>query len=173
MAAFIASRVYMKPLLPSQGLKGFDLDTVLRKSKTDLLRRIRARLMQAPFSMAARKALSRSIKIELKPSSLQVTVKHPAFRPLVDGQQKKQMRWLTKAVRPIPILLDSGKLIFRNATARSMARNSFNKRGWIHPGRAPSDFVDKAKAESRTFLKEKIRKELGKQLKSAWAKAGR
>jgi len=170
---FIAARVYMKPLLPTQPLRGLDIDTVLNKSKRDLLRRIRARLLQAPFSMAARKALSRALKVEIKPSSLQVTVNHPAFRPLVDGQQKQQMRWLTKAVRPIPILLDSGKLIFRNATAKSMRQNSFGKKGWVHPGRPPSDFVDKAKAESRAFLKEKLRKELTKQLKTGWARAGR
>lgn len=157
MTPFIASRVYLKPLLP-EDFKG-DPKTVLKKVKTDLLRRVRAKLTQTTFSRRAKVALSKSLKIEVKPSSLRVTTNHPAFVPLVLGQRKGQMKWLRKARRPIPIITETGELIFRNATARSMKNGH-----WIHPGRPPSDFLDIAKAEARTFLKKKFAKELIKQV---------
>ncbi len=160
---FIASRVYLKPLLPGEAFKG-DIELVLRQSKNDLLRRIRAKLMATAFSRRAKKALSKALKVEIKPSSLVVTVLHPAFRPLVEGQKKGKMRWLLKAQRPIPIITDSGKLIFRNATAKSMG----TKKRWVHPGRPPSDFLTTAKAESRAFLKQKFEKELRAQVRGAW-----
>ncbi len=168
---FIASRVYLKPLLPGTRFKA-DTETVLRTAKRDLLRRVRAKLTQTTFSRRAKRALSEALTIEIKPSSLVVTAKHPAFGPLVRGQRKGQMKWLKKARRPIPIITETGKLIFRNATARSMANgpltgpNVGKKKGWIHPGRPPSDFVEKAKAESRAFLKEKFEKAMRQQFRA-------
>lgn len=172
---FIASRVYLKPLLPEQRFKG-NIDVILRKVKRDLLRRIRSKLTQTTFSKRAKVALSKALSIELKPSSLVITAKHPAFAPLVLGQRKGQMKWLMKARKPIPIITEEGKLIFRNATARSMKNgpmtgpNVGRKKGWVHPGRPPSDFLDQAKSESRTFLKKKFQKELRAQIRSAWSR---
>jgi hypothetical protein len=164
MSGPFTSRVYLKPLLPSEGFQG-DTETILKHAKKDLLKRIRAKLTQTTFSKRAKLALSKALKIEIKPSSLIVTAKHPAFAPLVMGQRKQQMKWLTKATRPIPIITEEGKLIFRNATAKSMKNGS-----WHHPGRAPSDFVERAKKESRTFLKAKLDKELKKQIRAAWTR---
>lgn len=67
------------------------------------------------------------------------------------------MTWLTKARAPIPIILDSGQLIFRNATLASMSRG-----GWWHPGRHPTDYVNKAKKLTRDFMRTKIMKETEK-----------
>jgi hypothetical protein len=159
---FIASRVYMKPLLPGELPDEGDITNVLRRSKTDLLRRVKRELMQETFSDRAKRALAKSIKIVVKPSSLQITASHPAFGPLVRGQKSEQMRWLTKARKPIPIVTETGEVIFRSATAKSMADGK-----WIHPGRRPSDFVDKAKQESRAFLKDKFRKELRRRVRAA------
>lgn len=162
---FIASRVYMKPLLPGKLVKPGDIDAILKRAKTDLIRRIRGKLMQTTFSDRAKRALSKALKIEIKPSSLLITALHPAFGPMVRGQRSEQMKWLTKARRPIPIVTETGKLIFRTATAKSMKNGK-----WIHPGRPPSNFVEKAKEESRSFLKAKLDKELRKQIRAAWAK---
>jgi len=160
---FIATKVYLKPLLPGE-ISSRDIDTFLKKAKTDLLRRVRAKLKtQTVFSDRAKKSLSRSISIELKPSSIRVVSKHPAFGPLVRGQRRGQMGWLVKARQPIPIIKEDGKLIFRSATAKSMKDGK-----WIHPGRRPSDFVEKAKEESRSFLKTKFRKELGNMIRQSW-----
>jgi hypothetical protein len=78
------------------------------------------------------------------------------------------MKWLVKAKVPIPIITETGELIFRSATAKSMANGK-----WQHPGRHASDFVEKAKEESRKFIKEKLAKELAQQLKKAWTAASR
>lgn len=164
MAKFIASRVYLKPLLPKRKFKG-DTEIILKKAKKDLLRRLRSQLTQTTFSPRAKKALSKALKIEIKPSSLIVTANHPAFRPLVEGQRSGQMKWLKKARRPIPIITDEGKLIFRNATAKSMRNGR-----WIHPGRPSSNFVERAKEMSRSFLKEKFGKELRRQVRSGWSR---
>ncbi len=164
--SFIATRVYLKPLLPTRPLRNLDLDYVLRRAKRDLLRRVKGKLLQTTFSDRAKKALAEKIRIEIKPSSLRIVSNHPAFAPLLRGQKSGQMTWLTKARRPIPIITESGELIFRNATARSMANGH-----WFHPGRKPSDFVDKAKAESRAFLKQRLREDLKKQVRAAWGRA--
>jgi hypothetical protein len=160
---FIATRVYLKPLLPNkQALSGSKMEAVLRQTKTELMRRVKAKLYETAFSRRAKKSLAKFIKIQVKPSSLQVTSTHPAFGPLVMGQKKQQMRWLRKAKRPIPIILDTGELIFRNATARSMKNGK-----WKHPGRPPSDFIDRAKSEAREFIKAQLKKEMKKQITSA------
>jgi len=167
MPAMIATSIYLKPLIPT-ALAGMSFDRVLRRLQRDLLKRLKAKLQQTVFSDRAKKALARSMRIEVHPSSLRVTTNHPAFFPLVDGQAKGQMTWLTKAKRPIPIITDTGKLIFRNATAKSMANGS-----WIHPGRKPSDFVSKAKSEARKFLKGKLVAEVRKQIRAGLQSAAR
>ena len=160
---FVTSRVYLKPLLPH----GLDIDpeVALKRSKRDLLRRVKAKLTQTTFSRRAKIALAKAIKIEIKPSSLIVTANHPAYRPLVEGQRKGQMRWLVKARAPIPIITEDGRMIFRSATAKTMADGK-----WIHPGRPPTDFVTRAKKESREFLKEKFEQEIRKQVRSAFTR---
>jgi hypothetical protein len=164
-APFLASRVYLKPLLPKDIAKGTDIEAVLKKAKTDLIRRLRGKLKQTVFSDRAKRALSKALSIEIKASSLQVIAKHPAFAPLVLGQRPGQMKWLMNARRPVPIITEEGKLIFRSATAKSMRDGK-----WLHPGRPPSTFVEKAKEESRTFLKEKFKKELRKKIRKSWGK---
>jgi hypothetical protein len=134
--------------------------------KRDLLRRVRSQLLQTTFSDRAKKALARAIQVQLKPSSIQVISKHPAFGPLVRGQEKMQMKWLTKARAPIPIITETGELIFRSATAKSMANGK-----WVHPGRKPSDFIEKAKKASREFMRERLASDLKKQFRSAWGRA--
>jgi hypothetical protein len=163
MTPFIASRVYLKPLLPS--MFSGDLETIAKKAKSDLLRRVKKRLTQTTFSDRAKRAFAQALRIEIKPSSLRVTATHPGFGPMVKGQRKGQMKWLKKARRPIPIITEGGKLIFRTASARSMKDGR-----WIHPGRPPSDFIEKAKAESKLFLKDKFKKELNQQMRKAWTR---
>jgi hypothetical protein len=174
---FIATRMHLRGLLPtSDSFSATDaqIKDALAKSRADLLRRLKAKLTPEAFSKRAKKALAKAMAIEIKPASLLVTVDHPAFGPLVHGQNRQQMKWLVKSKTPIPIITDTGKLIFRNATARSMRRAGGGpregKKGWVHPGRKPSNFVDVAKAESREFLKDKFAKELKKQIKASLKK---
>lgn len=162
---FIASRVYLKPLMPDKMALRADPEVILKRARRDMMRRIRRELTQTAFSDRAKRSLSKSLSIEIKPSSLRIVSKHPAFGPLVKGQKSEQMRWLTKARRPIPIINEKGELIFRSATAKSM-----NDGRWVHPGRRPSTFVERAKQSSRAFLKDKFKKELQKQMRSAWTK---
>jgi len=162
---FIASRVYLKPLLPGELPGDRDVSVFLKHSKRDLLRRVRSKLKQTTFSDRAKRALSKALKIEVKPSSLRIVALHPAFAPLVKGQKAEQMTWLTKARRPIPIVTERGEIIFRSATAKSMQDGR-----WIHPGRRPSDFIEKAKKESRAFLKTKFEKEVRKQVRAAFTR---
>lgn len=124
-------------------------DKVLNRVKFSVLTRLRLKLVQSTFSDRAKKALSRSLKVKQGPSSLTFYSTHPAFVQLMRGQRKGQMRWLTKARAPIPIITETGELIFRSATIKSMKDGK-----WIHPGRSPYDFVERAKKEA----KEQIRK---------------
>lgn len=152
--------IYAKPIM------GEDLRTdpakVLRKLKAELNRRLKQKLQITAFSDAAKKRIAKSLQIRIKKSSLTITTNFAGFFPLMNGQKRSQMTWLTKARAPIPIVLDTGELIFRNATPQSMTNGS-----WWHPGRSPSNFVDKAKKEAREFVKEHMHDALMKQLKSA------
>ncbi len=154
-------RINYKPLNAGE-LSDLDPSVILRRLRNIVMRKIKKNLLQTAFSDAAKKALAKNIYAELKPSSLVIYANHPAYRPLVEGQRRRQMRWLTKSPRPIPIITETGELIFRSATPRSMANGS-----WVHPGRAPSNFMDKARDEARKVLKTKLKKELKKQVTTA------
>ena len=181
MARFVATSVRMRPLLPDGVPVDASLEAVLRVARRDLMRRLKRKLTQTTFSAKAKAALSKALKIETKPASLVVTVNHPAFGPLVRGQRKRQMTWLKRSRRPIPIITETGKLIFRSAHARSLTwrngpmtgPNVGKKKGWMHPGREQSDFVERAKTEAREFLKEKFKKELLKQVQRSLQKQRR
>lgn len=159
--AFKVKTTYLKPLT---GDRFGDLSpvTVLKALKTEMLRRIKYQLTQTTFSERAKKALAKAIRIEVKQSSLVITARHPAWHPLVDGQRPGQMTWLTKARRPIPIVTESGELIFRSATPKSMADGK-----WMHPGRAPSTFLEKARQEAREFMRTKLYREFVNQIRKA------
>lgn len=164
----IAARIYIKPLQPGD-IQHLDLQKIMEAGKRALLRRLRGKLLQqTAFSAAAKKTLAQSIQIKIKPSSLQVVSSHPGFLPLIKGQKKEQMAWLTKARAPIPIVLDSGELIFRNATPASMSRGA-----WWHPGRTPSSYIDRAKEMTREFLRTKMMKETMKHLKLMLSQANK
>ncbi len=124
-------------------------DKALNRVKFSVLTRLRLKLVQSAFSDRAKKALSQSLKVKQGPSSITFYSTHPAFIQLMRGQRKGQMQWLTKARAPIPIITETGELIFRSATIKSMKDGK-----WIHPGRPPYDFVERAKKEA----KEQIRK---------------
>lgn len=161
---FEIGRVYAKPLL-GDPFAGMDLGRVMHMLQRTMLKRIRDRIQQSAFSERAKSALAKSLSIKLKPSSLVVLAKHPAWYPLVEGQRKKQMTWLSKARVPIPIITETGELIFRSANARTMRNGK-----WMHPGREPSNFVEKAKKEAREVVKAKIARELKKQIQKGWVK---
>lgn len=178
MEKFIAMRMRIAPLMPNGISTDKGVEVALRIARRDLMRRLKRKLSQTAFSRRAKAAFQRALKIETKPASLAVTINHPAFEPLVRGRKKRQMKWLKKANRPIPIITETGKLIFRNANARSLTwkngpmtgPNVGKKPGWVHPGRPPQDFVERAKAEAREFLKEKLKKELVREVRKALAK---
>jgi hypothetical protein len=147
-----------------RNLQGFEMDpdAILRKLKADMLRRMRRKLLQETFSKEAVKALSKALTIQVRGSSLLITAKHPAWFPLVEGRRSGPMRWLAKARAPIPIITESGKIIFRSATARSLQDGR-----WRHPGRQKSHFYDRAREEAREFLRTKLAGEFRQQLMKA------
>ena len=152
--------IYKKPLTGE--LKG-DVTVVLKKLKRQFLRRLKVQLSATGFSNRAKRAFSQAMKVEVKKNAILLTVLHPAWRPMIEGQKREQMIWLRKAKTPIPIITESGKLIFRTASARSM-----NNGKWIHPGRRPSNFVEMARRETRAWAKkalpELLRREIAKTL---------
>ena len=177
---YIAMRMQIQPLMPGSIRSAKGVQVALRIARRDLMRRLKAKLGQTGFSDRAKKAFREALAIEYKPASLVVTVNHPGFMPLVRGRRSQQMLWLQKAKRPIPIITEEGKLIFRNAYAHSltwthgpMTGPNVGKQGWKHPGRPPEDFVEQAKTASRSFLKEKLKRELADQVRKAFAKSRR
>ena len=138
----------------------YDAAAALDKLSAEILKRVRAQIKQTVFSPAAKRRLSKALSTRIKAASLQVVVKDPLWGYLLGGQRKQQMKWLQKAAAPIPIVTESGKVIFRSATARSMADGR-----WIHPGRKPQDVVTVAVKEARAVIKKRLARELASQLR--------
>lgn len=162
---FVA-RINYKPLVPVEGFEPFRPERILKRMKREVLKQIRKSILQETFSVAAKKRLTQGMRVKLGPRSITVEAIDKAFLPLLDGQKSGQMKWLVKAKRPIPIVLDNGKLIFRWATPRSMK----NKR-WIHPGREPVGVIERARKAARKVIKKRIKKELLKHFRAEMAKA--
>jgi hypothetical protein len=155
---------YLKPLTLSR-FGGLSATTALRTLRSEMLRRIKAKLTQSTFSVRAKKALAQALTIEVQESSLTITAHHPAYKFLLEGQRAGQMTWLTKARRPIPIVTETGEVIFRSATPKSMADGK-----WMHPGREPNNFVERARQEARAFMRDKLYREFRRQVLKAMAK---
>lgn len=154
-------RINLKPLIPS-GAGEINPKKVLQGVQKEVLKSIRDEIQKQAFSARAKRALAAGVSTKLGPNSVRIIAKHPAFYPLLEGQKKEQMTWLTKATRPIPIILDNGEMIFRSATPRSMARGR-----WYHPGRQPTTVIEKARQKTRAVIKKRITKELQRQLRAS------
>lgn len=152
MAADRLGTIYGKPFLEGLAIAP---DKALYRLKREVLKRMRAKLMQSTFSERAKRAFYGAMKVETKESSLVITATHPAFIRLLKGQKPGQMTWLLKAKVPIPIITETGELIFRSATPKSMENGS-----WYHPGRTSQNFIEKAKAEARQVVRERIGEEI-------------
>jgi hypothetical protein len=146
------SSIYGKPLI--KGISDSP-SRALQLMKGEILYRVRKKLLQSTFSDRAKKSFSKAISVQVGPSSLTIMSSHPAFAMMLRGQKKGQMTWLVKARRPIPIITETGELIFRTASARSMKNGK-----WIHPGRGPFDFVEKAKVEAKELIRQRVVKEI-------------
>jgi hypothetical protein len=156
------TRINLRPLVPERTFASFNAITFLKEVERELLRSIRRNIRQEAFSPAAKKRLAKGFEVKLGKSSLTVIAKDPAFRPLLEGQRQEQMRWLVKAGTPIPIVTDSGELIFRSATPKSMKNGS-----WYHPGRKPTTVIERAKAEVREVMRQRAKQLLQRQLRDA------
>jgi len=166
IAPKFVARVNLKPLLSLDEVAQLSPGRVLRSLRNEILKTLRGMILDEAFSPAAKKALARGLKTKMGPKSLTVIATHPAFFPLVKGRERGQMKWLMKAKSPIPIVLDSGEVIFRSASAKSMADGR-----WIHPGHQPTTLIERARRQARSVVKKRMKKALQKQLRAAMAKA--
>lgn len=149
------------PLLDPDNLTA-DAHRALVMLNRSIMRRLRAALQTTDYSPRAKRMLASAVRIEIKQSSLVVTVNHPAFKPLIMGQKSQQMTWLAKARAPIPIITDDGQLIFRSATAKSMRDGR-----WVHPGRPSTGVVEKVREEAREAIKKRIAADIRRRLREA------
>ena len=161
MPFFPRFRINLKPLIP-EGLEDVDPKKVLKAVQKEILKSLQEELQEQAFSHRAKVALAKGLTTKMGPNSLTVIATHPAFLPLLEGQQRQQMTWLTKAKAPIPIILDDGELIFRNATPRSMERGR-----WYHPGHPATTVIEKARDRTREVVKKRLGKELQRRLGKA------
>jgi hypothetical protein len=159
------ARINKGPLLSASDWAKLDPNKVIRSITREILKRIRTKIRQEAFSPAAKRALAEGMRVQAGPSSITVIATHPAFRPLLEGQKKGQMKWLKKARVPIPIVTETGELIFRSATPRSMRNGR-----WVHPGRPNTKIIDRARKEARQVVRERMKEEIARQLRAGFAK---
>jgi hypothetical protein len=163
------ARINLRPLIPPGALEKINPQRVLRAVQRQVVKRIQSKILASnTLSHRAKVALTNGFEVRRGAHSITVIAKHPAFRPLLEGRKLRQMRWLMKADRPIPIITKEGKLIFRNATPRSMENGS-----WYHPQRQPTTIIEKAREEAREVIKARLAKEFRKEIRKALARAGR
>jgi hypothetical protein len=165
----LVARVNLRPLIPPGALEKVNPQRVLKAIQRQVVKRIQTQILQSnSLSHRAKVALANGFEVRRGPHSVTVIAKHPAFRPLLEGRKLRQMRWLMKATRPIPIITKEGKLIFRNATPRSMENGH-----WYHPQRQPTTIIEKAREEAREVIKARLAKEFRAELRKAFARARR
>lgn len=155
--------VYGKPLTRAQEPLTDKPDNrdVLRATGKLAVAQIRAEIGRLTFKRPATQlAKSFSYRIEGK-STLVIESSHPAAQYLNKGVRKHQMTYLTKALRPIPILRDDGTLIFRNATPKSMREGK-----WIHPGFKGKHFLDRGVARAREMVKNMVASDIKKRVRA-------
>ena len=145
--------IYSKPFL--RGLDGVSPEEILKRLKFSIIARVRRKVLASTFSDRAKKAFSKALVAKTGPSSVTFHSAHPGFRNMLRGRKQKQMKWLTKARTPIPIMTEDGELIFRTATVKSMRSGK-----WVHPGRPAHDFVHEAKKEAMLHVRARVLKDL-------------
>lgn len=155
-------RINLKPLISTRGTGEISTKKVLQGVQREILKAVRDEVHASAFSSRAKRALAEGIGTKMGPNSVQIIAKHPAFFPLLEGRKKRQMKWLTKARRPIPIILDNGEMIFRSATPRSMSRGR-----WYHPGRQPTTILERARKRVREIIKKRLTKEVQRKLRAS------
>ena len=162
------TRINLRPLLPPGALERVNPSRVLKSIHRELVKKVQAEILKTGFSHRAKAALKDGFEIRQGRNSVTIVATHPGFRPLLEGRRMRQMRWLVKATRPIPIITEQGELIFRNATPRSMENGS-----WYHPQRRPTGVLERAKEEAREVIKARVIQEIRKQARVALARAKR
>lgn len=162
------TRVNLLPLLPPGTLERVNPQRILAKIQREVFKQVQAQILQSTLSTRAKVALSKGFEVQRKVSSVVVIAKHPGFRPLLEGRKRRQMDWLVKATRPIPIITDTGELIFRNATPRSMEDGS-----WYHPKRKATTVLQKASKAAREIIRERLKSEFKREVKAGMARARR
>jgi hypothetical protein len=159
------TRVNLLPLLPPGTLEKVSPERILKMVRREVLKQVQSKLFQSTLSHRAKVALKNGFEVQRRPRSVVVVAKHPAFRPLLEGRHQRQMRWLVKATRPIPIITDTGKLIFRSATPRSMDNGS-----WYHPPRQSTGVLEKARDEARKVIKKRLKEVFLREMRAGMAR---
>ena len=144
--------IYAKPLVKGKIKKN------LERAKQEALERV-GPLAIKEIQKAIRKEswnssprdLLKSFSYEIKESSLRIDSDHPAAKYLDKGVRPHQMVYLENADRPIPIITDDGKVIFRVASSKSLANGD-----WYHPGIPGKHFIRKGVEKARERVKEEM-----------------
>jgi len=113
-----------------------------------VLREVKAEIRRTSFQGLPVKLLD-SFSYQVQNGQLVISSSHPAAVYLNRGVKAYQMTHLTKARRPIPIITDQGKVVFRTATKASMAKG-----GWRHPGFRGKNFMERGAKRAMDKVKQ-------------------
>lgn len=92
-----------------------------------------------------------SFQYEIVNGKVRVYSDHPAATYLNKGVKPHQMIYMTKAKKPIPIITDTGEVIFRTPSSKSMSDGS-----WKHPGISGKHFMERGKEKAEQAVKEQL-----------------
>jgi hypothetical protein len=156
--------VYLHLRTMSYTLPKIKLDADLKRILPRLQRELRDAIFRGPFCPRAKRALHAALQVKIG-KKITLSYKDPKVRYLLSGRRVGPMQWLQRAKRPIPIETPGGGVIFRWATARSLARG-----GWVHPGTRPNDLAAKVKERRVPIIQATVRQSVAAQIKKSWGR---
>ena len=159
--------VYGAPLVRDTGIElddKVDMSDLLEEVGKDAIKAIQKEIGRASFKgQPTRLKNSFSYRIEGK-STLVIESNHEAAQYLNRGVRAHQMKYLVNSKGPIPIVLDNGSVIFRNATPKSMRDGK-----WYHPGIRGKHFLDRGVEKARAEMKDTVKKDIQSRFKKRFS----
>jgi len=152
---------YFKPFVRTARARSASLEKykpeVLAEAGKAGLKAVRAEIRLASWKRTP-KRLIRSFSYTVGDNTVSIRTNHPAAHFMDKGVHTHQMSYLMD--RTVPIIADTGEVIFRRCTAKTLADGS-----WIHPGIRAKNFISRGMRKARLAMQKIFQEETIKQLR--------
>lgn len=146
--------VYGKPLLRGKNVPLEDPEAlikhILEEAGKKAVEAVKKEIRRSSWNRQPKDLLD-SFSYEVRGNTMVLSSTHPAAQYLNKGVKPHQMIYLEQAKRPIPVITEGGKVVFRTPSGQTMRDGS-----WQHPGIKGKHFLDRGVEKAREAVKEEI-----------------